>query len=181
MASNGLEAFITSWLTPLQCDESHPQCKRCVDYGVTCNYDGDAKDELQLPGEGAFSFTSKPDHFAPDPVPWVPKDSLSPESNDYKIDNMLGSPMELHETDEVYHMTKEDIDTLRMFKDQTVFTIGTAQTTHVYRAELVNLICCSVSGLVTSLCFGCSMLIDRPESIIHDACRLDTNSDARPI
>ena len=61
---------------------------------------------------------------------------------------MFGRPMELHDTDEVYRITKDDVEILRMFKDQTVFTIGTAQTTHVYRAELVNLICCSVSQLL---------------------------------
>ena len=132
-----------------QCDETRPQCKRCLDYGVTCNYDGDTTEELQLPGEGAFSFASKPDDFEPAPVP---KDSLSPESNDGRIDAMLGAALELHDSDEngdrVYHLTKEDVDILRMFKDQTVFTIGTSQTTHVYRTELVNLICCSVSATV---------------------------------
>lgn len=69
---------------------------------------------------------------------------MSPESNEQRIEAMLGTPIDLHESDEIYHLTKEDVDTLHMFKDQTVFTIGTSQTTHVYRSELVNLICCSV-------------------------------------
>ena len=58
---------------------------------------------------------------------------------------MLGFPLDLHETDEVYRFTKEDVEILRMFKDQTVFTVGTKQTMHVYRAEVLNMVCCSVS------------------------------------
>ena len=129
----------------LQCDETRPQCNKCINYGVTCNYDGIATEELQLPGEGAFSFTSKPNEIIFRGEKEIPKDSMSPEANDDKIDSMLDMPMELHESDETYHISKEDLEILRIFKDQTVFTIGTAQTVHIYRSECVNMLCHSVS------------------------------------
>ncbi len=50
---------------------------------MTCNYDGDGLEELQLPGEGAFSFASEPRGSGPDAPP---KDSMSPDDDDKKID-----------------------------------------------------------------------------------------------
>ena len=96
---------------------------------------------MQLPGEGAFSFASL-SISEPDPPP---KDSMSPEDDNKRIDEMIGSPMELCETDEKYLITKEDVEILRWFKDQTVFTIGTAQTVSIYRHEITSMMIHSVS------------------------------------
>jgi hypothetical protein len=35
-----------SWMY-LQCDETRPECRRCTDFGVICNYDGGQPDNLQ--------------------------------------------------------------------------------------------------------------------------------------
>lgn len=70
---------------------------------------------------------------------------MSPDDGDRRIDKMLGMPMELCETDEKYLITKEDLEILRWFKDQTVFTIGTAQTVHLYRDEISGMLLRSVS------------------------------------
>lgn len=100
---------------------------------------------MQLPGEGAFTFASSPKSSEPQEAP--PKDSMSPDGEeDARIDELLGSPMELCETDEKYHLSKEDVEILRWFKDQTVFTIGTAQTVMVYRKEIVRMMLHSVSS-----------------------------------
>lgn len=45
----------------LQCDEIRPQCKKCLLFGVECNYGGTTK-TLQLAGQGAFQL-----EFAPVP------------------------------------------------------------------------------------------------------------------
>ena len=129
-------------LTYTQCDETHPQCNKCIAYGVTCNYDSFESEDLLLPGEGAFSFASEARNVS---LEAPPKDSMSPDSDDAKIDGMVGMPMELHDTDEKYLITKEDVELLRWFKDQTVFTIGTAQTVHIYRHEIVGMLLLSVS------------------------------------
>jgi hypothetical protein len=72
---------------------------------------------------------------------------MSPDDDDKRIDGMLGMPMELHESDEKYLITQEDVEVLRWFKDQTVFTIGTAQTVPIYRHEIISMILHSVSRL----------------------------------
>lgn len=60
---------------------------------------------------------------------------------------MLGVALDLHDTDEVYRISEEDVEVLRMFRDRTVFTIGTAKTVGTYRREMVNL-CLGVSSFV---------------------------------
>lgn len=124
---------------PLQCDESRPQCQKCVNYGVQCNYNNDGGDELQLRGEGAMVFTSVPHSMGPGLGPTVPKDSMSPESDDGKLDQLIDTPLTLHSTRELYYLTQEDVDVLRMFRSSTVFTIGTAQSVGTYQTEIVNL------------------------------------------
>lgn len=116
---------------------------------MTCNYNGDTADELHLPGEGAFTFSTTPHSNGPGLGPNIPKDSLSPEGDD-QIEKMLDMPLDLHGTDEVYRLTKADLDVLRMFKNRTVYTIGTAQSVGKYRLELVNL-CFSVSVLAPQM------------------------------
>lgn len=111
---------------------------------------------MQLPGEGAISFASSPKSSGPQDAP--PKDSMSPEDyeEDVLIDELLGSSMELCESEEKYLLSKEDVEILRWFKDQTVFTIGTAQTVLVYRREIVRMMLHSVSVklLVSLICLG---------------------------
>ncbi|KAK3700108.1 hypothetical protein LTR37_016111 [Vermiconidia calcicola] len=128
-------------LRRVKCDEAHPQCEKCIAYGVTCNYDGDATDELQLPGEGAFTFISQPHQYAPAAEPEsAPKDSLSPEGWYDKVEGMLGMPLELHDIDEPYYVTEADVEAMRNFRDKTVWTIGTAQTVRFYRNEMMKMI-----------------------------------------
>lgn len=125
-------------LRRVKCDETRPRCLKCENYGVQCNYDGEAADDLHLPGEGAIVFSSAPASTEPTQPP---KDSMSPETKNDRIDSMLGKPLTLQGTDEMYYMTQDDLDILRVFRDRTVFTIGTAQSIWIYRTELVNLVC----------------------------------------
>ena len=126
----------------VKCDETHPQCEKCLAYGVSCDYEGDGAEELQLPGEGAFRFMSQPFENSPSKKQDIlPKDSLSPDDRDDKIDGMLDMPMVLHDTSEIYYLGKEDLEILYSFRDKTVFTIGTAQTVPLYRAQIVSMVC----------------------------------------
>ena len=83
---------------------------------------------------------------------------MSPDDGENaRLDALLGTPMDLHESDEKYLITKEDVEILRWFKDQTVFTIGTAQTVHVYRGEVVSLMMLSVSSVSRDLMWSCGI------------------------
>ena len=62
---------------------------------------------------------------------------------------MVGRELDLFGTEEKYVMTKEDVDILRRFQNRTVFTIGTARSVHVYRHEIVKMVC-SVCWVVQS-------------------------------
>lgn len=123
-----------------QCDEGKPECTKCISYGVTCNYDEAATNELHLPGESAFSFVSKPRSSGPGHGPELyPKDSMSPDTGDEKLNTMLAMPLKLHDTEELYYMTEEDIELIRLFKDRAVYTLATAQSVETYRRELTNM------------------------------------------
>jgi hypothetical protein len=112
---------------------------------VTCNYaDGDTTEELHLPGEGAFTFLTQPQENVPTPPSELPKDSLSPEGHDHRIEILLGQKRKLHDTDEVYTITQDDMDWLHYFKDKTVFTIGTAQSVYLYRHLVTDMLCAPV-------------------------------------
>lgn len=50
---------------------------------------------------------------------------------------MLGMPLELHQSDEVYRLVEEDLELLRGFRERTVFTIGTKCTVPIYRQNYI--------------------------------------------
>ena len=125
---------------------------------MQCNYSGTASDELQLPGEGAFSFTSKPSETSTE-IPNLPKDSLSPQPSDDVVDKIIGMQLDLAQTDDVYTLNKDDVETLRRFMDRTVFTIGTAQTVWIYRHEMIRM--AAVSGYLTHIVLVLTLMHDR--------------------
>lgn len=108
---------------------------------MSCSYDGDTTKELQHAGESAFviepsvpsngngNITSQ---AVPQPPPTPPEEYIL---------NMLNYPLALHETDEVYRISKEDLDMFRRFQDRTVYTIGTKQTVPIYREVITKLGC----------------------------------------
>ena len=130
-----------------QCDEARPACQKCIGYGVSCNYNPgpDEGQELQLSfgGEGQqwqqITFMSKPAQSEPQ-VP--PRDSLSPlESGVDIIDGLLDREIETFTPGESYVLRKEDIDVLKRFQNRTVYTIGTQRSVHVYREQIIGMVC----------------------------------------
>ncbi|EMC91129.1 hypothetical protein BAUCODRAFT_134803 [Baudoinia panamericana UAMH 10762] len=130
----------------VKCDEKHPECHKCQAYGVACNYGSDAPNELRHAGESAFAI--QPAMPLPSEVPAI-QDlpgrqldfQLPPTPPTESILNLLNFPLALHETDEVYRLTEQDLDRLQRFQDRTVLTVGTAQTTHIYRDVILKLGC----------------------------------------
>ena len=87
----------------------------------------------------------------------MPKDSMSPEAfvDDF-IERLMDHPLKLHNTDEFYYMTKDDIRCLYYFKEKTVYTIGTQQSVMTYRHEVVKLmmsVSLTVSSNLNAYCF----------------------------
>lgn len=55
----------------MQCDESKPQCTKCISYGVFCNYDTVFSD-LQVSIESVDpSVTLVKELPVPKPIPWI--------------------------------------------------------------------------------------------------------------
>lgn len=123
----------------MQCDEGKPECEKCRNYGVSCNYDGTETENLQLSGEGAF--------FIEPAIPAVPQPpadmevELPPTPPSDFILGMLGYPLKMYDSDEVYHMKPSDLDLLQWFHERTVLTMGTAETVHVYKDLMVVVGC----------------------------------------
>ena len=109
---------------------------------MDCNY-VEASDELKIPGEASIVFSVVPNSTPPK----IPTDSLSPDRQDGTIERMLNMPLPLHQQNEAYRLTREDIEILRLFKNRTVYTIGTANSVETYRMEMVNL--CFVVSMKT--------------------------------
>ena len=64
---------------------------------------------------------------------------MSPEMKVDRVEGMLGAALDLHDTDEKYYVTKEDVQLLRIFESRTVWTIGTAQSVGTYRVQIINM------------------------------------------
>lgn len=114
----------------LQCDEKQPSCRKCIDYGVSCNYDPTNSD-LQLtihetsnndsPPELALSFGKGMTSIIHAP--------LSPDS----IESAFRSGS--------YGLQQHEFDLLRKFQTRTVKTLGTTRTSHYYVDEVFKLAC----------------------------------------
>lgn len=72
---------------------------------------------------------------------------------------MLGYPLALHETNEVYRITEKDMDIFRRFRERTVMTIGTAQTVYTYRNVILQLGC--GHSYLTHVMFAMVLMHDR--------------------
>ncbi|TKA27737.1 hypothetical protein B0A50_04838 [Salinomyces thailandicus] len=71
----------------------------------------------------------------------------------------LGKPLALHETDETYIITADDLGRFERFQNRTVYTLGTAQTVEVYRQAVVKLGC--EHSYLTHIVFAIVLMHDR--------------------
>ena len=118
---------------------------------------------------------SKPAQSEPQ-VP--PRDSLSPlESGVDIIDGLLDREIETFTPGESYVLRKEDIDVLKRFQNRTVYTIGTQRSVHVYREQIIGMVCSVRSYLTFSSCDTA----DHEAVILSDAHRSRVDISARPL
>ncbi|KAL3417108.1 C6 finger domain-containing protein [Phlyctema vagabunda] len=118
-------------LRKVKCDESKPKCKRCVSYGVLCNYDSKAS-ELQLSASGAFT------------IKILPKAVFHPDgqSVQYRVPPVLRfQSIEGSECEAPYQLTEQDAQLVKKFQARTVYTIGNEKNRDVLQNGMINLAC----------------------------------------
>lgn len=111
--------------SPRQCDESRPGCKRCLTYGVSCDYDSQSSD-LQPSVNGAFTLQ------APQKLP---------VSLDQTILGVVNGPSssKSSDLDTIYRLDLLDLDLLKKFYSRTIVTLGTTRTAPLYQEQTLRL------------------------------------------
>lgn len=118
----------------LQCDESKPKCKKCVSFGVSCNY---GATESTSVGELVLSFEGASCMEAPSKAPI----SMSQTMLDLINYNMRHSPTGKILGDQVYKLKPQDLEALNRFSSRTILTLGTDVTKWILQAETPRLAC----------------------------------------
>lgn len=116
-------------LRRVKCDERQPQCERCIAYGVACSYDKNSSD-LQLSASGALML------------------ELSCVGGKISLNRTdapsMERPLRDPSLEAKYVLNSTDLEMLAKFQTRTVYTIGTAQTCHLYK-DVLNRLVFSVS------------------------------------
>lgn len=107
-----------------------------MSFGVSCDY-GASSSDLQVSGVSSFQIEIQQPQAPPTPPD-------SPQDVDRIIDDMMNAPLHLH-VDEgtqgpsVVYIDRPHLDLLRKFHSRSVYTIGTADSVHVYRDVLTRM------------------------------------------
>ena len=107
-----------------------------MSFGVSCDY-GASSSDLQVSGVSSFQVEIQQPQAPPTPPD-------SPQDVDRIIDDMMNAPLHLH-VDEgaqgpsVVYIDRPHLDLLRKFHTRSVYTIGTANSVHVYRDVLTRM------------------------------------------
>lgn len=113
----------------LECDESRSRCKKCITFGVVCNYDGQCS-ELQPSVGGAAKIATL------QILPYALKQTLP---------SIIAPSLRLQSTrswesrDARYDFREQDLELLNKFQTRTVFTITTDQNLSTYQKETFKL------------------------------------------
>ncbi|KAH7115213.1 hypothetical protein B0J11DRAFT_127104 [Dendryphion nanum] len=131
-------------LRRVKCDETRPECEKCLAFGVSCNYDGRTA-SLDLSTQGSFQVvlsappTPSPESgnraaseqrelSSPDYDAAQPSSSVSPNQTDVAM--LYGAPWaepadaQAHQGPAYWTLSPTDMDTLRRFRERTILTIG---------------------------------------------------------
>jgi hypothetical protein len=120
-----LQGRITNFL--LKCDETRPQCKKCMSFRVSCNYDPKAAD-LQL-SVGEIASIKSP--------------QISPNSTNQSLHGMIESPTCLvpaviSDNNSTFQLDGPSLDRLGRFQMRTALSLGTARGSRVYPNEIIK-------------------------------------------
>lgn len=132
----------------LQCDESKPKCKKCVAFGVSCNYGATGSTGV---GELVLSFEGASCIEAPSKAPV----SINQTMLDLINYNLRHSPTGKLLGDQIYKLKAQDLEVLDRFSKRTILTLGTDVTKWILQAETPRLACLVSQMIVT--CFVSSL------------------------
>ncbi|KIX06878.1 uncharacterized protein Z518_04854 [Rhinocladiella mackenziei CBS 650.93] len=121
-------------LRRVKCDEKRPMCEKCLEFGVTCNYDPNIPDLQPRPGAAKVICMDTTIHKSP----------LS-SANKPKLD-MINISLREDRTVPVgkygpMRFDFSDLDRLEKFHTRTILTIGTKNSSRILRRELAQLSC----------------------------------------
>jgi hypothetical protein len=134
-----------------QCDEGKPKCKKCVLYGVSCDFDG-SKPSLDLSAEGAFQIELARGEvtldFSVAPVrPPVSLNKMDAAIVNHSLFDTTRNPADSLNMADLPHLhrystwafTEKDMETISRFQARTVSTIGSRQAASTYRNCITHL------------------------------------------
>ncbi|KAF2269154.1 hypothetical protein CC78DRAFT_540201 [Lojkania enalia] len=132
-------------LRRVKCDEARPQCKKCLAYGVSCNYDG-KQASLDLSAQGAFQvdLSEKP----PDGRTWdradairVPGPYMKGLSDARNLVTIINDSLEADaeggfgalQWGAHWCFTQKHLRIIERFQQRTVVTMGSRRVVPAYR------------------------------------------------
>ncbi|EOO03807.1 putative transcription factor cys6 protein [Phaeoacremonium minimum UCRPA7] len=139
-------------LRRIKCDEAKPRCKKCLEYGVACNYGpagGVSTGELVL----SFGGVS---HIEPPRKAAVSTNQTMMDMINYSLRQ---SPTSAQGVALVYQLDMDDMQLLDKFHSRTVLSIGTDKTRSLYQAESFRLAC--MHPFLMHLVLGFTIMHDR--------------------
>lgn len=121
----------------LQCDESKPGCKKCIQFGISCNY---GSTESVSTGEMIISLGST------SPPIEVVEPSKAPVSMTQTMLDLINyslreSPTGRAQGSQVFQLRKNDLEILGRFTDRSILTVGTDTIKYLFQAEAARLAC----------------------------------------
>lgn len=115
-------------LRRVKCDETQPRCKKCISFGVSCNYDP-TSDELQMTTSGTFILDGP---------------QKAPVSFNQTVLSMVNTPPKMHSSNSrttFYELRLEDLEVVSRFQSRTVLTIGTKESVQMFQREWFRIAC----------------------------------------
>lgn len=123
---------VTLTFIRLQCDEAKPKCRKCIAFGVSCDYGATGSTSV---GELVISFDGASCMEAPSKAP-IP---MNQTILDLINHNMRHSPTGKLLGDQLYKLTAQDLEVLDRFSSRTILTLGTDVTKWILQAETPRL------------------------------------------
>ncbi|KAF2477691.1 uncharacterized protein BDR25DRAFT_275020 [Lindgomyces ingoldianus] len=128
-------------LRRVKCDETRPQCNKCVSYGVSCNFDK-KQSSLDLSAQGSFQvdLSHKPQTANLKQGPQIEPVSVNQTIASIVYDclsNDTAAPF--GNGKQFWVFDDRDLEILKRFQDRTVMTIGTRRTAGAYRDCMIQL------------------------------------------
>ncbi|KAF2195174.1 hypothetical protein K469DRAFT_743806 [Zopfia rhizophila CBS 207.26] len=150
-------------LRRVKCDEAKPGCKKCISYGVSCNYDTKAS-ELDLSANGAFQveFWQESEKLQSSPV------CINQSMVTMIDDSLKAATLAALGNEKEWKFTEEDLEIVKRFQSRTVMTIGTSYSAPMYRD--------SITVLAFSHPFLMHMILSL--TLLHDAHHASSSSSS---